>query len=261
MKTKIYSIDGKQGKDVELPNGFSEKVREDVIARVVEALKVWQAHGVSPIAGRQQKAQGKLVHRRHVWRSGYGYGISRVPRKIMSRRGNRFNWVAAEVPNVVGGRRAHPPKNKLNFKKINKKELKIAFASALSATGSEKMIKKKYSSLKDEKIEAPFVVDSKIVGLKTKKLLESLEKILGKELFGVAVKKKRVRAGKGKMRGRKYKSNAGVLVVVGKKENLKTNMFDVQRADALNVMDLAEGGAGRLVVYTEEAIKDLGDRK
>ena len=52
--------------------------------------------------------------------------------------------------------------------------------------------------------------------------LESLKKILG-DMYKVAIQEKSVRAGKGKMRGRKYKQNAGLLFVVGDEENKNVN--------------------------------------
>ena len=51
-----------------------------------------------------------------------------------------------------------------------------------------------------------------------------------------------------------------MLFVVGKNEKLKTTKFDVTDAKNLNVLDLAQGSAGRIVIYTEQAIKDLGER-
>ncbi len=258
MKTKIYSIDGKAGKEIELPKCFSKKVREDIVCKVLETQKKMQPYSCSPIAGRQQKAQGKVVHRRHVWRSGYGAGMSRVPRKIFSRRGTRFNWQAAEIPSTVGGRRAHPPKNKISDLKINKKELRIALESALSATANPKMISKKYTSLKTEIKQAPFVIDFKFD--KAKQFKDGLKKILGEDVFEIAIPKKRIRAGKGKMRGRKYKKSAGMLLVVGQKENPKLNGIEVNKAKFVSVTDLAKGGVGRLVVYTENAIKEMGER-
>jgi len=262
MKTKIYSIDGKAGKEIELPKCFSFGVREDIVAKVLEAKKTAQPYAPSPVAGKQHAAKGKLVHRRHVWRSGYGRGASRVPRKIFLRRGSQFNWEAAEVPQAKGGMRAHPPKvaGRLNLPKINKKEFTLAFLSALSATANEKQVNKKYESIEKVK-DLPIVIESKITPLKTKDILAGLEKILGKDLFNVAIKKKSVRNGKGKSRGRKYKSNAGMLFVIGEKENLKTNAFDVKTTKNLGITDLAKGGLGRLTVYTEQAIKELGERK
>jgi len=91
-------------------------------------------------------------------------------------------------------------------------------------------------------------------------LLSALKKILGNELFEVAVRKKSLRAGRGKLRGRRFKRNAGMLLVLGEKEKLKTGLFDVQKAKELGIKDLAQGGLGRLTIYTEDAIKELNDR-
>jgi large subunit ribosomal protein L4e len=189
--------------------------------------------------------------------------MSRIPRKVMSRRGSQFNWMGAEIPSAVGGKRAHPPKviSKINTKKINKKELRIAFESALSASANEKKISERYKRLESKKIEkVPFVVESKISSLKTKNLISSIKKILGKDLFEIAIPKKSIRKGKGKLRGRKYKSSAGLLIVVGDKEKIQTKVFEVVSIKNLSISDLSRGGLGRLTLYTEQAIKDLGKK-
>ena len=263
LYAKKSDYNGKKVKSINLPICFSAKIREDIVAKVLEAKKTTQPYAPSLVAGKQHAAKGKIVHRRHVWRSGYGRGASRVPRKIFSQKGSQFNWEAAEVPFARGGMRAHPPKilSMLNFRKINKKELKIAFESVLSSTANGKEIVKRYSSLEGRKIEnAPFVVESKISTLKVKELLESLKKILGKDLFKLAIQKKEIRSGKGKRRGRKYKNNAGLLLVIGEKEKLKTTAFDVVPVNSLGITDLAAGGLGRLTIYTEESIKELNKR-
>lgn len=262
MKAKILDINGKEKGSIELPKFFSEKIREDIVAKVLEVEKIRQPYAPSPIAG-QFAARGKLQHTRKVWKTTQGKGISRVPRKIMSRRGSQFNWVGAEIPGSRGGRKAHPPKvvSMINTKRINKKEMLLAIKSALGATADEKLVSSRYERLNEKKITGlPFVVESKIISLKTKDLISSLKKILGENLFEISLKKKSVRSGIGKLRGRRYKSNAGLLLVVGEKEKLKTNAVEVAGAKGLNVTDLANGGAGRLVVYTEGAIKDLGER-
>lgn len=261
MKAKILDINGKEKGRIDLPKCFSQEIRKDIIAKVLEIKKNKQPYSPSPVAGKQHSASGKIVHRRHVWKSGYGRGISRVPRKIMSRRGSQFNWVGAEVSAMRGGRRAHPPKilSMLNIRKINKKELKIAFISAISATANEKEIIRKYKTINEIK-GLPFVVERKIISLKTKDILASLKKILGETLFNISVRKKVVRAGKGKLRGRKYKKNAGLLLVTGEKEEIKTNAFDVKKVRNLGITDLAQGGLGRLTMYTEQAIKELGEK-
>ena len=240
---------------------FESPIREDIVAKVLEARKRQQPYSNSPVAGKQHSAKGLIVHARHVWRSGYGRGQSRVPRKIFTRRGSQFNWEATEVPHARGGMRAHPPKitQFVSDQKINKKELKIAFLSSIAATASDKYILKKYSTIEKLDKKAPFVVPSEITKMKTKKLLAELKTTLG-NLYDVAIKQKSIRAGKGKLRGRKYKSNAGMVFVLGKDEKLKTGLFDVKKASELNVVDLAKGGLGRVTVYTENAVKELENK-
>lgn len=263
MKANLLNIDGKEKSSIELPKEFSAVIREDIVSKVIETKKKQQPYSPSPVAGKQHSAKGKVRHIRHVWRSGYGRGQSRVPRKIFSRKGSQFVWEAAEVPQAKGGMRAHPPKivQFLRDLRINKKELNIAFESALSATANEKYLLKKYSNLEKIDKKVPLVISSEITKLKTKEILSSLRNILGKELFKIALRKKSVRAGRGKLRGRKYKSNAGMLFVLGNNEKLKINAFEIKRVNELNVADLAKGGLGRLTIYTENAIKNLGERK
>ena len=261
MKTKVYEIDGKQGKEIDTPSYFSEKIREDIVAKVLEAKKTKQPYGSNPIAGLQASASGKLIHRRHVWKSQYGRGMSRIPRKTMSRKGSQFNWVGATSPNTRGGRRAHPPKatSMINTLSINKKEYNLALLSALSATANQDSVIKKYGSIEQTDSHFPLIVDSKISSLKAKELQASLKKILG-GLFEIAIQKRAVRAGKGKLRGRKYKKNAGMLLVIGKDEKVRSGLFDVVRVNELGVVDLAKGGLGRLTIYTEKAISELNER-
>jgi len=258
VKSNILNIEGKKIKEIDLPKVFERKIREDIVARAFGAQLTRQAYGPSKEAGKKHSASGKVRHRRHRWKSHYGRGISRIPRKTMWRRGTQFFWIGASIPGTRGGRKAHPPKPEKNWaKKINKKEKRIAIESALAATGNNKLVKNRYERLKNEKIEIknlPFIVESKITNLKTKQLLGTLKKILG-NVFEVALQKKSIRAGKGKMRGRKYKKNAGMILVIGKKEKLKSRGIEIKNVDKLGIKELYP--LGRLVVYTEQAIKDL----
>ncbi len=261
MKTKIYNLEGKEGSEIALPVCFSAKIREDLISKVVESKVRKQPYAPNPVAGSQHSASGVLHRRRHVWKSSYGRGISRVPRKIISIKGSQFNWIAASTPNARGGRRAHPPKvvSMIGQSKINKKEATLALISAISASINKKYLEEKYQTI--EKIDKlPIVVESKISQLKVKELLSSLKKILGEKLSTIAFKERSVRAGKGKLRGRKYKSNAGMLLVTSDKEEVKTSKIEVAKVSKLGVWDLARGGEGRLTLYTEEAIKQLGEK-
>jgi large subunit ribosomal protein L4e len=263
MKTSVLEISGAEKSKIDLPEVFSKEIREDIVFKVLETKKIKQPYSPSPVGGKQHSASGKMRHRRHVWQTHYGRGMSRIPRKVMSRRGSQFHWVGAEISSARGGRRAHPPKvlGIINTKRINKKELQIALESAISATASARWINKRYKRLTEEDVKkAPFIVDGKITSLKTKEALAVLKKILGNKVFELAIKVKTIRSGKGKSRGRRYKSNAGLIFVIGNKEKMKLKVIDHVKVKELGVKDLANGGLGRLAIYTEEAIKDLAGR-
>jgi len=123
MKAKVLSIKNEPIKEIDLPNWFSDKIREDIGQKYFEASKRIQPHTTDILAGMKYSASGKLRHMRHKWKTTYGHGISRVPRKILWRRGDQFYWIGATVSGTRGGRRAHPPKVEhfLKEKKINKK--------------------------------------------------------------------------------------------------------------------------------------------
>jgi large subunit ribosomal protein L4e len=261
MKIQVLDIEGKKAKEIE-SGIFDSRIREDIIQKVVEAAKIKQPYAPFYLAGNQSAASGKIQHGRRKWKTAAGKGISRVPRKIFNRSGNQFHWEAATISGVRGGRKAHPPKvlSMINTKKINKKEIKISMLSALALTSSQDHLIKKYQTIKKEdiKLKLPIVVEEKILGLGTKEFLKSLKNIL-KELSKVAIQKKSIRAGKGKMRGRKYKKSAGALLVMGNKEEKKISAIEVKKANEINTSDLASNGA-RLTIYTENAIKDLEKR-
>ena len=73
-----------------------------------------------------------------------------------------------------------------------------------------------------------------------------------------------VRAGRGKMRGRRLKRPKSILFVVNDIENTRRCVgnlpgVDVVQPERLNVELLAPGGdPGRLAVFTEGALKSLG---
>ena len=72
-----------------------------------------------------------------------------------------------------------------------------------------------------------------------------------------------IRAGKGKMRGRRYRTPKSILLVVSNRDGLHKAARNVPGVDAvatkdLSAEDLAPGGdAGRLTVWTKAAIEEL----
>jgi large subunit ribosomal protein L4e len=259
MKTKLIDKTGKEKGTIDLPKCFSKRIRSDILAKVFEAQKgaYSNSYGAKKGAGAQYSASGILKHKRHDWKSTYGKGISRIPRKIMSRHGASFNWIGATVSNTRGGRRPHAPRAEKNlFKKINKKELISAFESAFAGTINNAFLEKKYEC----KINSGFVFTEDILIMKTKEFVKILNSLFG-ECAQKVFKKKSIRAGIGKMRGRKYKSNAGLLFVIGNNEKMKRTGVDVVNVGDLRISDLSPNGEpGRITVYTENAIKEIEER-
>ncbi len=248
-----------------LPTQFAEPVRADLIKRAVEA--IWshdrQPYSSDPRAGK--KASAKLSRRRREYRGAYGHGISRVPRKILSRNGTQMSWVAAFAPGTVKGRRAHPPvASKIWAQKINDKERRKAIRSALAATVQKTMVALRGHVLPQQ---FPFIVSNAFEALdKTKTVADALGK-LGLEQELMRSSRKKIRAGKGKSRGRKYRTASGPLIVVGgdcKLLKAAKNLagVDVAEVNKLNASVLAPGAVpGRLTLFTVNAIDKLTKEK
>jgi large subunit ribosomal protein L4e len=264
MKVQILNSQGAKKAEIETKL-FNADIRKDIIQKVAEAEKIndmaLQPYAPYLWAGMETSASGNVKHNRHVWKTDRGRGVSRYPKKRMSDKGSQFTWIAAVVPGVRKGRRAHPPKVLKRELRINHKERILAILSALALISDSSEVKRKYSSLKDKKIEIkfPLVFSRDICELKTKNFFSLLEKILGEEVFNIAIKTKEIRAGKGKKRNRRYKENSGVLLITGNKEGIKISGIEIKKAKDLRVMDLALNGA-RLCCFTEEAVKDLEER-
>jgi large subunit ribosomal protein L4e len=259
-KLQIIGIDGNKAGEISTEI-FESPIREDIIQKIVETEKEKQAYAPYYKAGMQTSASGNVKHNRHVWKTDRGKGLSRYPKKRMSDKGERFTWVAAAIPGVRKGRRAHPPRILKTELKINKKEQKLGFLSALALISSLEKIKQKYTGLenKELKIKLPLIVDAKVLNLKAKEFFNSMKKIIGEDLFEIAIQKSEVRAGRGKMRGRRYKTSAGALLVVGNSQDKKISGIDVKKVKELKLIDLASNGA-RLVMFTENAIKDFEEK-
>ncbi len=262
MKLDVMTMDAKLGSRLDLPRQFSEEIRGDIIKRAVEASQAnsRQPYGAAEQAGKRHAT--KLSHRRRDYKTTYGHGISRTPRKILSRRGTRFFWVGAFSPNTVGGRRAHPPKPiKVWAKKINIKERRKAIRSAMSATMQKDLVVARGHRVPDA---YPFVIDSSAESISKTRDLRAALKTLGlhDELVRAAARKSR--AGRGKMRGRRKRTVRGPLLVVSKAcplQDAAKNLpgIDVCVVDLLNADLLAPGAdAGRLTLFTKDAIERIG---
>jgi len=265
MKLAVYNTKNEKKSEISMPTQFLQDVRTDLIARVVlaEQLNTKQKYGADDMAGKN--ASVRLSKRRHDYRGAYGRGASRIPRKIMSRRGTQINLEGAFAPGTVKGRRAHPPKpEKIVQVKLNRKEVQKAIQSALSATIQKSFLQKRNHLFPEN---FPFIISEDFEKIeKTKKFVDALNN-LGLKPEIERSKKRKIRAGKGKMRGRTYKDKKGPLIVVSQNcpllksaKNIKG--FDVVEAEKLTCEQLAPGThPGRLTLYTENAIKTIEQQK
>jgi large subunit ribosomal protein L4e len=265
MKLTKYTLEKAKQGEQELPRQFNEEIRPDVIKKAVLALQSnrRQKYGASPGAG--QRASAYVSKRRRKYRGTYGIGQSRTPRKVMSVRGTRFNWTGAVAPQTVGGRRAHPPKAEKNWeKKINKKERRKAIRSAIAATMVKKLVKERGHIIPDD---YPFIIESKIESVNKTKEIGTVLKKLGFEKELARGEQKKVRAGKGKSRGRKYKRKTSLLLIVADdckllKAGKNLPGVEVVKVNELNAELLAPGAAlGRVALWSEGAIEKLGKEK
>ncbi len=261
MKVQIFDSTNNKVGEVNLPNQFNEEVRPDLIKRAVLSMQSHKRQPYAPTATAGKRSSAKLSRRRKNYRGSYGFGISRVPRKILTRRGTRMNWVGAFAPGMVGGRRAHPPKTeKIWEHKINDKERRKAVRSAIAATMIKATVEERGHKVPNN---YPFIIDDKFETMdKSKNVISALNKLgLEKELDRVS--ERSIRPGKGKMRGRKYRTKTGPLIVVSKNDKLLSAVsnipgVDVVEVKSLNAELLAPGTVpGRLTLWTQSAISRL----
>ena len=257
---KVYDLEGKEVEEVKLPKVFSYAYRPDIIKKAVLASQAnrRQPYGLDPLAGKRTSAHyhGKRKYRWTMMNKEMAR-ISRIHGKV-----GYLNFVARFVPQATKGRRAHGPKaEKIWSQKINDKERKTAIKSALAATANMELVKNRGHKIQNQMLPI-IIVDSAEDIKKTKDVRNFLEKIgLKSELERCAIKK--VRAGKGKMRGRKYTKKKGPLIVTSKNCSLLKAARNIAGVDAVAVNNvnselLAPGThAGRLLIITKSALNKL----
>jgi large subunit ribosomal protein L4e len=247
VTANIIDLSGNIKGNVELPAIFSETYRPDLIKRAVVAAQAnrLQPYGTKLYAGMQTSAVS--------W--GSGRGAAQIPRIVNGSR-------AARVPQAVGGRRAHPPKTETDrTEKVNRKERLMAIRSAIASTANTDLVKGR-----GHKFDAqlPLVAEDALENIeKTKEVITFLQ---AAGIYTDVLRAKdgrNIRAGRGKLRGRRYKNRKSILIVAsGDSAVFKSarNLagVDVVAVTSLNAETLAPGThAGRLTVWTESAIADL----
>jgi len=250
MKVPVLNLKNEKVAEVEVPKVFETPVRHDVIKRAVVALQStrFQPQGRDPMAGKRTTAESH----------GTGHGMARVPRL---REGSR----AAFGVSIVGGHAAFPPTSeKVIVKRINKKERRFAIRSGIAATAAKELVEKRGHRIQNVE-QLPLVIEDEVESLAKTKDVKDMFQALGIWEDVERSDRRKVRAGRGTMRGRGKKTGKGPLIVVSEDRGIGAaarNLPGVETTDVhgLNAELLAPGAhPGRLVLWGRTAFESLDE--
>ncbi|KAJ6146935.1 hypothetical protein N7497_008917 [Penicillium chrysogenum] len=255
----IATAEGKpSGASHPLPTVFSAPIRPDIVQSVHTGMakNKRQPYAVSEKAGEQTSAES--------W--GTGRAVARIPR--VSGGGTHRAGQAAFGNQCRSGRMFAPTKVWRKWhQKVNVGQRRFATASALAASASPALLFARGHRVANVP-EVPLVVDSKAVDSlnKTKAAIALLQAVgAGPDLVKVQ-KSRKMRAGKGKLRNRRFRQRRGPLVVYNPETDGKDlvkafrNIPGVETSPvfSLNLLQLAPGGhLGRFVIWTSTAFQAL----
>jgi len=254
----VYNADNAEVvKQVALPGIFTAPIRPDVINFVHTQMNKnhRQAYAVDAERAGMQTAAAS-------W--GTGRAVSRIPR--VSGGGTHRAGQGAFGNMCRGGRMFNPTRIWRRWhRKISLGHRRYAVASAVAASGVTPLVMARGHRV-NEVPELPLVlgVDNLKSISQTKKAYEFLERFGLSEDVDKAKESKKIRAGTGKSRNRRYVSRLGPLLVhadstsplIKAVRNLPG--LDTCYVDHLNLLQLAPGGhMGRLIIWTDDAFAKL----
>lgn len=251
----VYGKDGKQtGQEINLPLVFKAPIRPDVVTQVHTGLNKnnRQPYAVSSIAGEQTSAES--------W--GTGRAVARIPRV---RGGGTSRSGAAAFGNMCrGGRMFNPNKTwRRWFRKVNVTQRRYATVSAIAATALPSLAMAKGHQI-SRVPEIPLVVDDSVQSVsKTKDAVGVMRHLEAWADVERVKDSRRMRAGRGKMRNRRYVQKRGPLIIYDQDEGITLGFRNIPGVtllpvDKLNLLKLAPGGhVGRFCIWTASAFAKL----
>jgi len=250
----VFKQDGAKEATAAMPTVFTTPLRPDLVRYVHTnmAKNSRQAYANKPESGYGYAAES--------W--GTGRAVSRIPR--ISGSGTHIGSAGAFGNMCRGGGMFAPTKTWRRWhRKVNITQKRHACASAIAASALPALVMARGHRV-EEVPELPLVVGDNAEGVaKTKNAVALLEKLGLKDELQKVLDSKKIRAGVGKQRNRRYAMRRGPLVVYAE-DNGITKAFraipgvDLCCVTRLNLLRLAPGGTfGRLVVWTEGAFKAL----
>ena len=250
----VFSLSGTKSGETTLPTVMTAPMRPDIVQFVHTNMNKnhRQAYAVSPWAGKRATASS--------W--GTGRAVARIPR--VGGGGTSRSGQGAYGNMCRGGRMFAPTKTWRRWhRKINVSQKRYAVASALAATAVPALVMARGHKI-DDVPEIPLVLED---ALESAKKTSAAKDILAAVGALVDVEKasdsKKIRAGKGKARNRKYVLRRGPLVIYKTNDGVEQafrNLPGVELCcvDRLNLLQLAPGGhMGRFCVWSQSALDAL----
>jgi len=195
-----------------------------------------------------------MKHSAESW--GTGRAVARIPR--ISGSGTSRAGQAAFGYMVRKGRMSFPLKTYRRWhRKVNIKQRRHAVAAALAATALTPLVLARGHKV-SQVPELPLVVEDRLESFeKTNQAVAFLKRFGAYEDVQKVIDSKNLRAGKGKLRNKRYQVKKGPLVIYSN-ENVKlVKAFrnipgvEVANVNRLNLQTLAPGGQlGRFVIWT-----------
>jgi len=252
----VFSLTGDKAGETTLPDVMTAPLRPDIVQFVHTnmAKNNRQAYAVSPWAGKQVSASS--------W--GTGRAVARIPR--VGGGGTSRSGQGAFGNMCRGGRMFAPTKTWRKWhRKINGTQRRYAVASALAASAVPALVMARGHKV-DDVPEIPLVLDSSLESTKKTSAAKDILAAVG-ALADVekAADSKKIRAGKGKARGRRYTLRRGPLVIYKNNDGVEQafrNLPGVELCcvDRLNLLQLAPGGhMGRFCVWSQAALDALNE--
>ncbi|EGX53034.1 hypothetical protein TWF173_009587 [Orbilia oligospora] len=255
---QVFSVEGKADAELPLPDVFKSPIRSDIVQTVHAGMakNKRQAYAVSVKAGHQTSAES--------W--GTGRAVARIPR--VSGGGTHRAGQAAFGNMCRSGRMFAPTKVWRRWHvKINLNQKRFATASAIAASASQPLVLSRGHRISTTPSIPLVVSSSSFPDLAKTRAAVALLKAVGAYTDVVKVtKSKKLRAGKGKLRGRRHRQRRGPLVIYDPATDGKVlskafrNIPGVETCPvtALNLLQLAPGGhLGRFVIWSSDAFKAL----
>mmetsp|Transcript_32761 Transcript_32761/g.59134 ORF Transcript_32761/g.59134 Transcript_32761/m.59134 type:complete len:384 (-) Transcript_32761:52-1203(-) len=250
----VFSLTGEKSGETSLPAVMLAPMRPDIVQFVHTNMNKnnRQAFSVSQWAGKQVSAAS--------W--GTGRAVARIPR--VGGGGTSRSGQGAYGNMCRGGRMFAPTKTWRKWhRKINSTQKRYAVASALAASAVPALVMARGHKI-DDVPEIPLVVDDSIQSAKKTSAAKDILAAIGAlDDVEKAADSKKIRAGKGKARNRRYVLRRGPLVIYKANDGVEQafrNLPGVELCcvDRLNLLQLAPGGhMGRFCIWSQSALDAL----